>query len=60
MLELLLALALTLGASAGNYTNQAIDPPENQGGGGNFADPPDNTGGGGSAVDPPDTTGGGG
>ncbi len=58
MLEILLALALTLGAAAGNFRTQAIDPPENQGG--NAIDPPDNTGGGGHAIDPPDNTGGGG
>ena len=58
MLELLLALALTLGASAGNLTNQAIDPPENQGGGGNAVDPPSNDGG--NVVDPPEQQGGGG
>jgi len=45
MLELLLALALTLGASAGNFTTQAIDPPSNDGG--NVADPPEQQGGGG-------------
>ena len=57
MLELLLALALTLGASAGNFTTQAIDPPSNDGG--SVADPPDNTGGG-NVADPPEQQGGGG
>ena len=44
MLEILLALALTLGASAGTSQTQAIDPPSNDGG--NVIDPPSNDGGG--------------
>lgn len=49
--------------------NEAIDPPDNTGGGGRAVldpmdaeataiDPPDNTGGG-TKIDPPDNTGGG-
>jgi hypothetical protein len=61
MLELLLAVALTLGAGA-SAGKSAIDPPSNDGGGKTATtaiDPPDNQGGG-RAIDPPDHQGGGG
>ena len=57
VLAIVLAVAFSI-YGPGSSSMNAIDPPDNQGGG-NVIDPPDNQGGG-NAIDPPDNQGGGG